>query len=242
MKRTYVYFFLLLIYGCNPTNSSNEPSTAETIVRNSIEAHGGMERWQKAKELSFHKSSEFFDANGTSESKSIQEQHFKLIPLEGTLSWLDDNNQIRIEYDGERTIKFINGQAISDSLVNASAHNDFMSAHYVVCQPFKLLDAGITLIYQGKDTLDDNQFVDVVNVRYGGEGSDQWWYFFDVESSVLIANMVQHGNTYAFIQNLSFTESGGIKFNHHRKSWRVDSLRNKQFLRAEYFYDSIILK
>ncbi|NJN41126.1 MAG: hypothetical protein HC811_01645 [Flammeovirgaceae bacterium] len=238
----YLLLVLSFTLGCQSDRQTDQSTPAEIIVKKSIEAHGGMDKWLEARELSFIKSSELFDATGNTESKIIQRQQFNLQPLSGTLSWSDSGNQFRIEYDGDNATKFINSEPSSDSLVNINAQNDFMSAHYVACQPFKLLDEGTTLIYQGRDTLNDNQIVDAVNVRYGGEDSDQWWYFFDAESSLLVANMVRHGSTYALIENLSYTESGGIKFNHHRKSWRVDSLRNKQFLRAEYFYDSIVLK
>ena len=105
------------------------------------------------------------------------------------------------------------------------------------------MDKGTNLEYIGEDILADSSQVHVIMPTYADSevGSDRWWYYFDKESNMLLANMVNHSPTYSYIINLSYDESTDIVFNAHRKSFFVDSLHNVRYLRAEYFYDNYTL-
>ena len=117
-----------------------------------------------------------------------------------------------------------------------------MSAFYVLGMPFKLKDPGTFLSYEG--TVDFNgKTADVVKAAYSPEDfenhstTDLWWYYFDTVDGAFLRCMVYHPPTYARIENIAFREVEGMKFQKRRMSYRCDSLGNKQFLRAEFWYE-----
>jgi len=236
-------FWSILFGGCEEKNLN----PAETIVRKSIIAHGGWEAWEKVRQVKYRKTILLFDSTGQLESKVIQFHSYQLKPLfTGEISWKVAEDTHRIVYDGEQAVKMINGQALEDSLASQNAYNSMMAAHYVLFQPFKLLDPGVVLRYEGRDTLEEGEVVDVVLASYNRDNSnhtksDRWWYYFDASSNRLLANMVEHEANNSYIKNLDYDATNALLLNHHRKSYTVDSLRNLLFLRAEYFYDDIKL-
>lgn len=78
----------------------------------------------------------------------------------------------------------------------------------------------------------------MIHTVYGvpSEGDDRWWFYIDVETDELVANMVNHLDHHSFIDNLAFDTTTILTLNAHRKSYFTDSLRNVRYLRAEYFY------
>ena len=222
---------------------------ADQIVLKSIEAHGGWLEWQHAKHITYSKTTLLFDSTGQKESEITQFHEYRLLlDFTGEIHWTnpDDGAGNRIVFDGKRAFRLKGNQEPADSLESESAYNTIISSHFVLFQPWKLLDPGVTLIYEGRDTLEDNTVVDVVRALYGTktemEGQDRWWFYFDITSHMLVANMVNHDNRYSYIKNLKYDTSNRLILNHHRKSYFTDSLRNVKYLRAEYFYEDIRLK
>jgi hypothetical protein len=249
------YLFLGIIFvvlSCGQKPESKQYLAEETtskkageIVSLSIEKHGGLSTWKNLESISYYKSIILFDSLGVIESKVTQHHYYQLKPeLTGTISWLVDGDSLKIEYANNEATKYVNGLAeISPESLN-SAKNSFLSSFYVLFQPFKLMDEGTELNYVGVDTLESDVVVNVIQPSYTGAkpGDDKWWYYFDIKTNRLLANMVNHSPTYSYIVNLSYDESTEIIFNAHRKSYFVDSLRNVRYLRAEYFYDDYIIK
>lgn len=116
------------------------------------------------------------------------------------------------------------------------------TATYVVSMPFKLLDPGAVIRYLGEDKLADGRPVDVIEVAYNTDQhenhstSDVWRYYFDRPDRKIVANWVDAGDHYSLVENLTYERVGGILFNKKRQSFRVDSLGNKLYLRADYAY------
>jgi len=236
-------FLSILFGGCN----EEEMNPAETIVQKSINAHGGWAAWEKVRQVKYRKTILLFDSTGQLESKVTQFHSYQLKPFfTGEISWIEKGDTHRIVFDGERAVELVNGQVLEDSLAAKNAYNSIMAAHYVLFQPFKLLDPGVVLDYQGRDTLEEGEVVDIVLASYdkaqkNHTKSDHWWYYFDASSNRLVANMVEHEANNSYIINLDYDSSNTLLLNHHRQSFTVDSLRNQLFLRAEYFYDNIKL-
>lgn len=236
---------LMMLAAC-----SGEPENeAVQIVQKSIEAHGGWLEWQHVKHITYSKTTLLFDSTGQKESEITQFHDYRLLPgFTGEIHWTnpDDRAGNRIVFDGKRAFRLTGNQKTADSLESESAYNTIISSHFVLFQPWKLLDPGVTLIYEGRDTLEDNTVVDVVRARYGTEteiaGQDRWWFYFDVTSHMLVANMVNHDTRYSYIKNLDYDTTTNLIFNHHRKSYFTDSLRNMNYLRAEYFYENFRLE
>ena len=100
-----------------------------------------------------------------------------------------------------------------------------------------MLDPGIELTYLGVDTLDNREPVDVVKAYYGSKEDDIWWFYFDQENHVLLATLIYHAPTYAFVVNEEIVEVDGFLWNTRRTTYRTDSQRNIKFIRAKFEYE-----
>ena len=88
----------------------------------------------------------------------------------------------------------------------------------------------------------------MIEASYNSEQNDNhstddlWWYFFDARDGSYLASMVYHPPTYALIENTKYTDDLPIRFNTYRESYRVDSLRNKEYLRGVFYYSDFEIK
>lgn len=240
MKKFPTLFFVIWLVGCNTLNTK----TPENIIQKSITAHGGLDSWTQAKTLSYRKKVTLFDKNGREESSIIQEHNYQLLPsFSASISWIQDNIEHNIVFANDSISKKVNNKYLTDQNELEKALNAVKAAQYVVSQPFKLMDEGIKLTYEGQQVLDNGMLVDAIKAEYDENNiqhtkSDRWWYYFDVNTARCVGNMVNHGDTYSYIKNLTYDSASAIIFNQHRKSYTVDKDRNIQFLRAEYFYSN----
>jgi len=249
-----LFLLLLLLNSCSgsrhegPETGSSKPGTtldqAKLIVKKSIDAHGGWEKWENLQGISYKKTTILYDSSGNEESKIVQVHGYTMKPsLEGIIEWKDGEDLIKISYSDGQGTRYVNEIAELDSESMELATGSFLSAFYVLFQPWKLLDPGTNLEFIGEEKLSDGREVIVVSPVYGErkEGDDQWWYYIDKETNLVAANMVDHSGRFSLISNLEYDKSTDMIFNYHRKSHFVDSQRNKKYLRAEYFYEGFQL-
>lgn len=227
---------LLLLFSCVKTDEEK----AKVIVSNSIKAHGGMKAYDNLNSISFIKRTKLYRADGSIESDITQKQSFQLQPDFLTkIEWEKDSQKHKIFYNGIKAIKTVEGQLINDSTEISKAENSAKAASYVFFQPFKLLKDDTILIFDGETDLNDSTDVFIVKVNYNNETStDQWKYYFN-EDGLLVANSVFLSDHNSLIENLEYQKASGLIFNKYRKSYRIDTLLNKQYLRAEYWYDDL---
>lgn len=228
--------FLVLMLSC-----SQHTNEAEALVMKSIEAHGGLKEYEKLKAISFVKTTRLFLEDGSLESEVTQKQTFHLKPdYRVQIEWKNKEKKHLIFYDGKRVIKTVNGEIIKDSLQVVKAENVAKAASYVFFQPFELINANTYLTLRDDIELNDSTSVQPVSVRYKGDNkdSDKWTYYFN-DDYMLVANSVVLKDHKSLIENLEFQKVSRLIFNKYRKSYRVDSLLNKKYLRAEYFYNII---
>lgn len=218
--------------------SCKKELTAKEIVEASIEHHGGLDHWNKLKELSFEKTTTLFYEDGSVESHSVQNQTFTFNPRPVyKLKHKQDTATVSLIWDDEYVHKMVNGFPVQDSTEIEKARNSILAAHYVIKQPFDLVSDNAELELKG-DTLLGNKRAFEVAVEYAGDTpiSDRWSYFIDAETFEVLANKVILQDHSSWVENLTFDTSTGFKFNAHRKSYRLDSIGKKAYLRAEYFY------
>lgn len=238
MKYAILFLFISLLLGCSRAKDGigeSESSAAIEIVNSSIIEHGGLDTWKKLKSISFNKVTILFDSMGATESNVIQRHFYNFTPeLSGTIKWFEKGDSIKVVFEKGEAIKYVNNQSDKDS---KEAKNTVDASLYVLFQPFKLLDEGTTLKRVGVDSL-DGRAVNIIEPIYAGhqEGDDQWFFYFDTNSSELMANLVNHNGRFSLIKNLTFDYTSLLKLHQHRKSYFVDSKLNIQYLRAEYFY------
>ena len=210
------------------------------IIDQSIKHCGGIKKWQDMKSLSYHKDFQLLDAEGNIEKDYRQTHSYKYNPTHIHIYSIENGDTIITEYVNQTYSRSINGQYINTP--QESIAKSINTSTYVIGIPFKLLDKGTLLTYDGERTLDSGQTVDVISASYDADkydnhsSTDHWKYYFDKENRRVVGNWVQTSDHYSQIENLTFIEEGGILFNGRRESNRVDEKGNKLFLRARYNY------
>ena len=212
-----------------------------TVLERAIGVSGGWENYQSIDSIIYKKKTILYHQDGTIESELAQEHKYQLSPaISGDIYWADSIGSHHIRYDGKSSYKSLNGQVLNGQ--GESAKSAFMSAYYVLFIPFKLMDEGVVLAYEGVETVINGETCDVIKATYAPDEhqnhstADVWYYYFDTETGRYVSSMVYHAPTYAYISNDQTTSEQAIIFNTYRKSYRTDAERNIEYLRGEFWY------
>lgn len=238
-------FAIIFITSCSSPTPYDQIESLEvrSILERGINQSGGLAAWHSSPGYQFKKRSILYLEDGSIESKNTQVVQFKDYPnLEGSIIWKNasDTVRTRIEYKDGKAIKYIN-DIDQGEVANEEARKSFLGAHIVMSMPFKLLDLGVELTYGGEQE-QYGKTVKVLIADYNSENpnhteSHRWWHYFDASTYDYLGYKVFHPPTYAHVENLRTTSAnGGITFPVDRITWRVDSLDNKQFIRAKFAY------
>lgn len=224
---------LFVFFGCE-----KEKLTADVIVQNAIEAHGGAEAWQKIKQISFDKETKLFREDGSVESHIEQFQLFQQNnSLFGKIEWEQKEDDIVIVFDRETVTKRVNDTLINDPSELTKAKSSFFAAQYVINQPFSLLNENVSLELKGIELINGRKAY-AVAIKYEGDTKDsnQWTYYIDTETYEVAANKVVLKDHTSWVENLTYDTLTDFKMNAHRKSYRLNDKGEKMYLRAEYWY------
>lgn len=222
--------------------------TAKQLLSKSIDAHGGLEFWQKVDTLSFTKKTILYNRKGLKEKEITQHQSFYGGNfINGNITTIGtDKSSISIIGD-------VYSKRIGDTLISISNNemksitNAFKSAYYVISQPFNLMESGALLSYK-KDTILNDEKTFVVDVSYKEDQNtntpDQWTYFINANTYLIVAAKVFHSPTVSFIQNINFNKETPFVFNAERESVFLNKDGSIDYLRASYFYSNykVVLK
>lgn len=222
--------------------------TAKQLLSKSIDAHGGLEFWQKVDTLSFTKKTILYNRKGLKEKEITQHQSFyggnfingKITTIGTDKSSISIIGNVYTKRVGDALISISNNEM--KSITNA-----FKSAYYVISQPFNLMESGALLSYK-KDTILNDEKTFVVDVSYKEDQNtntpDQWTYFINAKTYLIVAAKVFHSPTVSFIQNINFNKETPFVFNAERESVFLNKDGSKDYLRASYFYSNykVVLK
>ncbi len=237
-------FFLLLCSAMFLLCACEPKMTALEVIEKSLEeAHGGKASWESPTNLVYEKTTTFYTRERTVESVKKQTFHNTLQPtFTSKVIWMEGDVEKRIVYDGKETFIFENGYQITDDALVAKAEKEIMGAQYVLWQPYKLLDAEASLEYEGIIRLEDKTNAHKIKITYPNSDTI-WWFYFDANTFLLKENLIQHSEaTYSQIVNLKQEEHTGLQLHKHRKSYKIDVVKDEKYLRAEYHYNIIELK
>ena len=252
MKKILLYFVCLSCLACAENTTKSDTQTPNPfahikdnqirqILQKSIATHGSLEAWESKKKLTYTKAFSLLKANGEVEKKFEQKHHYEYNPLKISIQSTENGRLIQTNLQDGNYTRTQDGAPLD--LPKDQLQKAVNTSLYVIGIPFKLLDEGAAISYFGTDTI-QNRPVDVLEVGYDAKQydnhstSDIWRYYFDQEDGKVLANWVQSSDHANLIENLTFKRAGGILFNQKRKSWRLDSLGNKDYLRADYLYDN----
>ena len=216
--------------------------TAKQLLSKSIDAHGGLEFWQKVDTLSFTKKTILYNRKGLKEKEITQHQSFyggnfingKITTIGTDKSSISIIGNVYTKRVGDALISISNNEM--KSITNA-----FKSAYYVISQPFNLMESGALLSYK-KDTILNDEKTFVVDVSYKEDQNtntpDQWTYFINANTYLIVAAKVFHSPTVSFIQNINFNKETPFVFNAERESVFLNKDGSIDYLRASYFYSN----
>lgn len=252
----WLLLFFIVFSSCGPSDQpSGSPDETtpdpylhiqdlgvKRVLQAAIEKAGGLQNWKALESLQFQKNFTLLTATGETESTAQQTHTYTFRPKEKVLiEWAAEKSTHAIIYEEGKAIKTIDGTR--DTTANPqSLLNTVLSSTFVISIPFKLLDDGVQLFYEGLDTLEDKRVVEVIRAVYNPDNNanhstpDTWWHYYDAQDFTFLAYMVQHIDHFSYVKNLSFHTLDGFAFPHKRKSYRADSLRNILYLRADYEY------
>lgn len=223
-------FIAILMSGCTK-------ETAVGLVSKSLVYHGGTEAWQAIDSIAYKKEEWLYRENGDLEKYS---QRFYVHSLTRDLP-------ISLSYSDQDSTRIVrlnsNGLWVNFEIANKEKQhleNSLQAAPYTLCQPYKLLaDADQLIRLPNEFWQKEGIEVFVVGIDYinpDGSPGNSWKYYFNADTYRLEGAMVHHGTTYSFIKNEAFENQTGLSLNAERTSYRCDSLRNIQFVRARYKY------
>jgi hypothetical protein len=233
--------FLVILFAWSACTPSPEEQALDLLDK-SIAAHGGKEGWENLKGIKFQKWTRMLDAEGNIESELDQRHEFRFSPrFEGKIFWTKESIPHSMSWDGAVFRYQMGENEVLNPDFLASKKKDFDAAFYTVAQPWKLLDKGGKLSYEGTKKLDMGKEVESIRVDYGPD-ADTWWYYFDPKSFEMLGNEVQLKDHRSRIYDLSSEQVEKMIFHGTRESWRVDEEGKRLFLRAEYRYSNYELQ
>lgn len=213
--------------------SCDKALDADAIIDRSIQAHGGWESYSNLQSVKYDKKYDLFTEDGKLERSFDQKHVTQFHPIYKNEIKRTDGSIL--SFDGSQISKIM-----GDSLMQVTAGDTGLiySSFYVLAQPFKLKDPGVTLSYEGTDTLFNGRVVHVVKAEYheGGKENHPWWYYFDPVDFKLVGNMVDHNGSFSLITNDEYVEYKGILWNARRTGYRTTPEGEILFKRSEYVY------
>jgi len=226
---------VILFFSCQ----DKKTVTFEEILAKSIAAQGG-EKLDMVKSITYDKNSILYLEDGSIENESFKRYTNTFHPEETTrMEWVVDGVKHKVVLTKE-------GIYNQDTLVVDPDHkkrlsSSFRSANYVFYQPHRLVHDNDLIQYDGTDTImgRDAHVLKVPYTNDDGSPGNIWWFYVDTKTYKVLANLIYHEPTYALVENLEVENKTGMSLHAHRKTYRVDSLRNKKFLRGEYDYKII---
>ena len=253
MKNWPSLLISIFILSCQPSLPEQQDSIntrfdhindqdAKKLLKKAIDRAGGLSNWEDLSDLAFQKYTALFDEQGNIEVEIDQQHkyHFTASP-QINISWQKQDKNYELKQTNTGVQQTVDGK-IDTTANTQTLKNNILAATFVMSIPFKLLDPGVALRYAGRDTLQDDTIVEVLEAKYAPNSfknhstPDIWWHYFSVEDYREIGYMVQHADHFSYVRNLGFEEVSGFLFPTRRESYRVDAKRNKLYLRAKYGY------
>ena len=248
MKSFYsIVSFIFLFSGCqnsasvkaNPMDRLPDNEAGE-VVRKAIDYAGGWDVWDSKKNFSFFKKITQMDSTGAV-IRSVKQLHqYNLADqFQARMTWKKDGYNYLIINNGEQAKKYKEGMELTDDKSKNEAWNASFGSHYVISMPYKLTDPGVTLTYEGIDTIVLDQPVHSVKVEYAiGAGSaggmHVWWYYFDQNTYDLVGNYLDYGEGHSLTTYEVFEDVEGMRFHNKRYSYKSNENRERVQLKTIY--------
>jgi len=241
VHRLHIAFLILLLSSCaslrNPFSNIQDEQAIQ-IIKQSMQAYGGLDNWNNIEYLSFDKWYALYDENGNEEVNVNQKHHYT--PQKIYMTWASGEDKMEQYKIDDNYYKLKNGEADPSAKLQ-SVKNSILASTFVMNFPYNLLDKGSVISYEGQSTFMDKA-VHVIKAEYFPETQshhttkDIWWHYIDQESHISLGYKVKHLDHISLVKNTSFHTVMGFTLPWKRESFRVDENGEELFLRAEYEY------
>ena len=242
-------FLTITLFSCKTPNPSHKISDlqAREIIERSIQYHGGMKIYDQLDFFSFEKVFSLYQADGSVEYQRTQLHDYFPSQSKYQIRWEQENKSYTNSQYSNKFSQEIDGKQ-NTSIDPSKIKSSIYASVFTIFLPWKLLDAGTSISYEGERTLEDGKEVFVVKASYNPKEhkhhtkSDIWWHYFDQATYKHVGYKVTLIDHTSLISNLDFQTVDGFIFPKSRKSWRVNESNEKDYLRAEYDYKILTLK
>ncbi len=241
--------FLLTLISCSTPNPSKRFSDlkAREIIERSIQYHGGMKIFNQLDNFCFEKVFSLYKADGSVEYQRTQLHDYYPSKSTYEVSWKQESKSYKNRQYSNQFSQEINGEP-NTSIEASKIKSSVYASVFTIFLPWKLLDIGTNISYDGELILEDGKKVFVVKASYNPKEhkhhtkSDIWWHYFDKATCQHVGYKVTLIDHSSLIRNLDFQTIDGFIFPKTRKSWRVNESNEKDYLRAEYDYKVLSIK
>lgn len=213
---------------------------AGDIVKKAIAKAGGWDNWTSKENFSFYKKITYVDSTGQIE-RTIKQKHTYQLKngFKARLEWKVGEDDMLIINNGTEAKKYKNGLELTDEKSIREAWNSSYGSHYVIGIPYKLTDPGVSLTYEGIDSITLDRPVHSLKVDYAeGAGSSgglhQWNYYFDIDDYDLAGNYLDYGNGHSITTYEVFEQVSEHRLHNKRFSYIANDQKERVVLRTIY--------
>ena len=222
INRIVLIVLLASLGGC-----STQKSQGESLVEESILAHGGLRNYTHLQDFRYEKTSYTLDAEEKINDTLVQ--LFEIPRLGTTILITKDSLRITLENEVVQTSKpLVSDQQTYKGIIEG--------ANFVFFQPFKLKDQGAQIEYLGLiNPSFSEKTLEQIRVTYPNS-NDTWYFFFEPETKYVLANAVDHNGKISLILNDSLQWHKNLFVHSRRRSFLSNSNFELIRLQASYKY------
>ena len=222
-----IYRIVLIVLLASLGGCSTQKSQGESLVEESILAHGGLKNYTHLQDFRYEKTSYTLDAEEIINDTLVQQ--FEIPRFGTTILITEDSLRITLQNENIQTSKQLDSDQQNYKSISEGAN-------FVFFQPFKLKDKGAQIEYLGLSSPSFSEKpLEQVRVCYPNS-DDIWYFFFDHETKYVLANAVDHNGKMSLILNDSLQWHKNLLVHSLRRSFVSNSNFELIQLQASYKY------
>ena len=222
-----IYRIVLIVLLASLGGCSTQKSQGESLVEESILAHGGLNNYTNLQGFRYEKTSYTLDAQEVITDTLVQQ--FEIPRFGTTILITEDSLRITLQNENIQTSKpLVSDQQNYKGIIEG--------ANFVFFQPFKLRDKEAQIEYLGlMNPSFSEKTLEQIRVTYPNS-KDIWYFFFDHETKHVLANAVDHNVKISLILNDSLQWHKNLFVHSRRRSFLSNSNFELIRLQASYKY------
>lgn len=208
--------------------------TSHELLSDVIEKHAILKDWNQIKQLKFTKSVELFQEDGSSEISRIEEhKYIYAAPVKKEIHWVQERKNYVLTNIGNKIFQTVNNY-VDTTKTEHQLRAKINAAEFVLKLPHSLKSTSASLVYEGIQEFQEKP-CHTLKINFK-DSEDVWWMYFQESTLDWVGYWVKTSGHYSMVINEEMEVVDGFTLSRKRKSYRTDSLQNKTYLRAAYYY------